>query len=104
GTDLTAKRLEILKEIFPKLRRVMTYCDACGGASKLGREAAHQLGIEFVERRITSPRELQVALETLRGGEADAYFYTTDAMVTGQAQLVVNKANALRLATMFHEE
>jgi putative ABC transport system substrate-binding protein len=103
GTDLTAKRLEILKEIFPKLRRVITYCDECG-AAKLGREEAHLLGIEFVQRRVTSLRELQVALETLRAGEADAYFYSTDAMVAGQAHLIINRANTMKLATMFHEQ
>jgi putative ABC transport system substrate-binding protein len=104
GTELTAKRLEILKEIFPKLRRVMTYCEECGAAAKLGREEARLLGIEFVERHITSLRELQVAVETLRAGEADAYFYTTDATVAGQSQLIINKANTLKLATMFHEQ
>jgi putative tryptophan/tyrosine transport system substrate-binding protein len=104
GTDLTAKRLEVLKEIFPKLRRVMTFCGPCGAATKLGREEARQLGIQFVERRVTSPAELQVALESLRAGEADAYFYTTNAMVTGQAKLIINRANTLKMATMFHEE
>jgi putative tryptophan/tyrosine transport system substrate-binding protein len=107
GTDLTAKRLEILKEIMPRLRSVITYCDTCDGvtaAAPLGREAAGQLGIKFVERHVASSRELQEALEALKAGDADAYFYTTNAIVAGQAQLVVNKANNLRLPTMFHEE
>ena len=104
GTELTAKRLELLKEIFPKLGRVITYCEECGTAARLGREEARLLGIEFVERHITSLRELQVALEMLRAGDADAYFYTTDATVAGQAQLVINRANTLKLATMFHEQ
>ena len=34
----------------------------------------------------------------------DAYFYTTNAIVAGQAYLIVNKANAMKLATMFHEQ
>jgi putative ABC transport system substrate-binding protein len=105
GTDLTAKRLEILKEIVPRLHRIITYCEDCEGLPvKLGREAARQLGINFVQRHVDSSRELQEALEALKAGEVDAYFYTTNAIVTGQAQLVVNKANSLRLPTMFHEE
>jgi hypothetical protein len=40
----------------------------------------------------------------LKSGELDAYFYTTNAIVAGQAYLIVNKANAMKLATMFHEQ
>src|SRR5437867_4231930 len=56
GTDLTAKRLEILKEIVPKLRRIVTFYDPRSPvgieSSKSAREAAKQLGVELVERHI----------------------------------------------------
>ena len=72
-TDLTAKRLEILKEIVPKLRRVVTFYDprssVASESSKLGREAARQMGIQFVERRVTSVEELQAGIHALRAGE-----------------------------------
>src|SRR2546425_7537330 len=48
GTDLTAKRLEILKEMVPKLRRVVAFYDPRSPvgieSSKSAREAAKQLG------------------------------------------------------------
>ena len=57
-TDLTAKRLEILKEIVPKLRRVVTFYDPripVGiESSKLAREAARQMGIQLVEQHVAS--------------------------------------------------
>ena len=107
-TDLTAKRLEILKEILPKLRRVVTFYNpgnpVATEAAKSGREEAKRLGIKFVERHVPSVEELRKALQALKTGEVDAYFYTSDAMVTSQAQLIIDTSKAKRLATMFHEQ
>ena len=63
STELTGKRLEILKEIVPKLRRVVTFYDprrpTTIESSKLARETARQMGIQFVERHVVSVEELQ---------------------------------------------
>ena len=105
--DLTAKRLEILKEVLPKLSRVVTFYDpgyrVATDAAKLGREEAKRLGFKFIERHVASVEELQKALQVLKVGEADAYFYIGDAMVVSQAQLIIDTAKAKKLATMFHE-
>ena len=105
--DLTAKRLEILKEILPKLRRVVTFYNPSAPVAregaKSGREAGRHLGIEFVERHVASVQELQAGLRALRAGEADAYFLVADGMVISQAQLIIDTARAKRLATMFHD-
>jgi len=106
--DLTAKRLEILKEILPKLSRVVTFYDpgsrVATEAAKLGREEAKRLGLKFIERNVTSVEELRKALQALKAGEADAYFYTADAMVVSQAQLIIETAQTKGLATMFHDQ
>jgi putative ABC transport system substrate-binding protein len=105
--DLTAKRLEILKEILPKLGRVVTFYDPGNNvaidSAKLGREEAKRLGLKFIERHVNSVEELQKAFQALKTGEADAFFYTADAMVVAQAQLIIDTAKAKKLATMFHE-
>ena len=107
-TDLTAKRLEILKEILPKLRRVVTFYDPnnrmSNEAARLGREEAKRVGLNFVERHVTSVEELRQALQALKGGEADAYFYTTSLIVTSHAQLIIDTARAKKLATMSQEQ
>jgi putative tryptophan/tyrosine transport system substrate-binding protein len=106
-TDLTAKRLEILKEILPKLSRVVTFYNpgdpVAPGAAKLAREEAGRLGLKFIERHVSSVEELRKVLQALKPGEADAYFFVTDVMVIGQVQLIIDTANAKKLATMFHE-
>jgi putative ABC transport system substrate-binding protein len=106
--DLTAKRLEILKEILPKASRVLTFYDPGSRvpteAAKLAREEAKRLGLKFIERHVTSVEELRKAVQALKVGEADAYFYTPDAMVLSQAPLIIDTTRSKKLATMFQEQ
>ncbi len=104
-TDLTAKRLEILKEMVPKLRRVVTFYDprrpTAIESSKLAREAARQMGILFVERHVTSIKEIQASVRGLKAGEVDAYLAISDAIASNQFQLIVDTARVKKFATMF---
>src|SRR2546426_4228277 len=107
-TDLTGKRLEILKEILPKLTRVVTFYNPNNRisveAAALARQAGKQFGVQLVERHATSVDELRQRVGALKAKEADAYFYTTDGMVTSQAQLVIDMATAKKLPTVFSEQ
>ena len=107
-TDLTAKRLEILKEILPKLSRVVTFYNPNNPvpreAAKLGREAARQMKIQFTERHAASVEELRQGLRALKAREADAFFFISDGIVVSQAQLVIDTAAAIKLPTMFQEQ
>jgi putative tryptophan/tyrosine transport system substrate-binding protein len=107
ATDLTGKRLEILKEMLPKARRVLTIYNpnnrAAAEAAALARQAGKQFGVQVVERHATSVEELRQVLGALKTKEADAYFYISDAMVVGQAQVIIDTAKAKKLPTMFHE-
>jgi putative ABC transport system substrate-binding protein len=106
-TDLTAKRLEILKEMLPKARRVLTFYNpsnrSAAESAKFGRDASSQMGFELVERHVASVEELQGALGALKAREMDAYLLLSDGMVISQAELIINAAKAKRLPTMFHE-
>jgi putative ABC transport system substrate-binding protein len=106
--DLTAKRLEILKEMVPSLRRVVTFYNPDNPVAEQGiratRDAARQLKVEFLERRVASVEELRAALRALRAGEADAYLAGNDAMVISQSALIIDTARAMKLSTMFQEQ
>jgi putative tryptophan/tyrosine transport system substrate-binding protein len=106
--DLTAKRLELLKEILPKATRVLTLYDpgnrVAVEAAKSAREEAKRLGLKFVERQVSSIEEFKQVLQALKIGDADAYFYLPDAMVSSQAQVIVDTAKAKKLPTMFQEQ
>jgi putative tryptophan/tyrosine transport system substrate-binding protein len=105
--DLTGKRMELLKEILPKLRVVVTVYNAENRVSResaqLARDEAKRLGLKLIERHVSSVDELRSVLQGLKASDADAYFYTPDAMVGSQAQLIIDNAKAKKLATMFQE-
>jgi putative tryptophan/tyrosine transport system substrate-binding protein len=107
SAELTPKRLEILTEIIPKLRKVVTFYDpsnkAAEAAAKSAREAATRMKVDLIERHVASVQELRLAMKALKREEADAYIYTNDAMVAGQAQFIIDAARSKRLPTMFHE-
>src|SRR5205823_13733661 len=94
ATDLTSKRLEILIQIVPKLRRIVAFYDprnpVASHSAKLAREEARLRGIEVVERHFASIEELQAGVRAVRAGEVDAFFQLSDAMVISQAQLIID--------------
>lgn len=106
--DLTAKRLEILKEFLPKMRRVVCFYDPKNPVpvegARLGREEAKRQKITLVERQVKSIAELNAALDGLKPGEFDAYLYIPDAMVVSQSQRVVDVTRAKRLPSIFHDQ
>jgi len=106
-SGLTGKRLELLKELVPSLRRVVTFYSPDNPAAqqsvKIARDAARQLKLDLVERPVASADEFRTALGALRPGDADAFFYLSDAMVASQAELIIESAKAKGWPTMFQE-
>ena len=80
----------------------MTFYDAGNPVVgiKVVREAARRLSIEMVEERVTSVEELRERFMALGAKDADAYFFTPDAMATSQIQFIVDTANSKKLPTM----
>lgn len=105
-TNLAAKRLELLKEMIPGLRRVVMFYRPGNPANtevmKTARDAAGKLELELIERYVANVEELRAGLQALRPGEADA-FYSADGMVLSQAQLVIGILNTRKVATIFND-
>jgi putative ABC transport system substrate-binding protein len=106
--DLTSKRLEILKEIVPKLGRVLIFFKPNDPVSNdnlhLAREAAQRLGVHLVERPVRSTEEVRLALQRLTPREVQAYLHSPFGLVTSQAPLIADIARAKKLPTMFPEQ
>jgi len=107
STDLTAKRLEVLKEMIPGARRIVTFYKPDNPAAqqsvKIARDAARRLKLELIERPVGSVEELAIGLRAIRPGEVDAFFAVSDAMITSQTALVIATANTKKLPTMLQE-
>lgn len=103
--ELSGKRLELLKEMIPRLRRVLVFYDPRDASPRQGvaaaREAASKLGITLVERETRSREELTRGLETSLT-TADALLGVPGGLVTDHYEEVIRAANAKRLPTMFH--
>lgn len=103
--DLGPKRLEILREIVPSARRIAAFYNPDNptrNALPALRDAARRLKIQLVERHVRSVEELLVGLRALRPADTDAIFYVGDAMVSSQAQAVIEAGLGKRLP-MFHD-
>jgi putative ABC transport system substrate-binding protein len=107
-TDTTGKRLEVLRELLPGGRRVLTFYSPGNRTARdsvaMGVEASQHLGWNFVAREVGTVEELRKAVRGLRRGEADAFFFVSDAMVNSQADLIIETANATKLPTMAYPE
>jgi ABC-type uncharacterized transport system substrate-binding protein len=108
ATDLTAKRLEILKDILPRLHRVVTFYDPSNPvareSARLGRQEAHRMKVEFIERPVASVQEFHAGMQALRVKEFDAFLLVADAMVLSQSQLIIDMTKNKKISAMFWEE
>jgi putative ABC transport system substrate-binding protein len=107
GTDLTPKRLELLRELVPTVRRVITFYDpgnrSATSSLALTRDAARRLDINLIERPVASAEEIRERLHALTADDADAYFFVSDAMVNSQSNLILDKASVLRMPVVAYE-
>jgi putative tryptophan/tyrosine transport system substrate-binding protein len=105
--DLTAKRLEILREIVPKLRRIVTFYNprirVAVSALAAAQDAARKLGIDVAAQQVTSSEEIRDRLRALPAVEADVYFFLSDATTAVHAGLIIEAANTLSLPTMVED-
>lgn len=88
--DLIVKRMEFLKEIHPKLRRVafLASPEHAGQQHELAasRSAAEQLGVEVIYHQARNPAELATALTAVAAERPDAALLFSDALMIGQRQ------------------
>jgi putative ABC transport system substrate-binding protein len=104
--ELSGKRLELLKEIAPKVRRVLTIYDPRDTSPQQGvmaaRQAAPNLGLTLIEREARGPEELRRGLDAIT--DADAYLSIPGGFPTGYYDEITRRAIAKRLPAMFHAQ
>ncbi|MFL6822769.1 MAG: ABC transporter substrate-binding protein [Xanthobacteraceae bacterium] len=103
AADLGGKRLELLREVVPDLRRVAMLSNFGNAvtASEMIQvlEAAQTLGLEVVNSEIRRPEEITPAIESLKG-RADAIYVQTDPLMNTNRVRISTLALGARLPTL----
>lgn len=104
GPDVAGKRLELLRQMIPGLRRLAIMVDVgYPAANKEFAEcqtAARALGLEVTVLELRSPEDIATAFDSLHGN-AEALYVVADAMTNAGHARIVTLALAARLPTMF---
>jgi putative ABC transport system substrate-binding protein len=102
SADLPGKRLELLREVVPRLRRlaIMANFGSPIGVLETGevQAAAHTLGLEDTALQIRRAEDIAPAVEALKG-RADALYVVTDPLVNTNRIRINNLALGARLPT-----
>ena len=106
STGLAAKRLELVREVFPNLRRlaVMANADYSGGLTERKEidAAAGTLGLEIIPLPIRRVEDIASAFEGLKG-RAEALYTTGDPLVNTQRLRINTLTLVAHLPTMFSQ-
>lgn len=103
-TELPAKRLQVLKELLPRVRRVGVLADvANGGQLQVTRGAAAQLGLELVVHEFkAAPYDFAAAFATFARGKAEAMVSLGSSFFVPGRQLIPELALSHKLPSVFH--
>lgn len=103
--ELGAKRLELLKETFPKVHRVAMLGNPANPAyASQVREAqvtAKALGVQLQILEAKGPDDFELAFSAMTGKGAGALLVSTDAMLYAQRQRIVDLAVRSRIPAIY---
>jgi putative ABC transport system substrate-binding protein len=102
--ELSGKRLELLRELAPRVRRVLILYDSRDASPRQGvtsaRVAATALGITLVEREVRNAEEIIRGLKGL--DEADALLGIPGGVTSDHFETMIGAANSKRRPSIFH--
>ncbi len=105
---LVDKRLELLKEIDPKVQRILVLFDGrdpySPGELALARQGAVPLHLKLVERDVRSEAELRRVFAGLKRGDVDAVIVASPDLQTNHPKLIIKLGEDARLPVVGHRE
>jgi putative ABC transport system substrate-binding protein len=105
SADLAGKRLELLREVLPGLRRlaIMANIRSPIGVLEMGdvRAAARTLGIEVAPLEIRRTEDIEPAFAGLKA-QADALYVVGDALINANLTRIMTFSHTARLPTIFN--
>lgn len=108
GGPLSGKRLEILKEIVPGIKRVLAVVapkEIIANVSfQFVDETANKIGVQLLRRDVTSKKEIEKVILTAPKGSVDAIYHIPSNLVGVHIDLLIKKAKEDKIPLMVHEE
>jgi ABC-type uncharacterized transport system substrate-binding protein len=105
AVDLAGKKLELLREVVPRLRRLAIMVDVGNPQAVLEmgkvQAAARTLGLEVAPLEIRRAEDIAPAFEALKA-QADALYVVVDALVAANRTRILTLALGARLPTVFN--
>jgi ABC-type uncharacterized transport system substrate-binding protein len=105
-TDTVGKRLDLLREIVPGLKRLAIMANVAGPGAVLEMAevvaAAQTLGIEVVPSKIQKVDDIAIAFDSFKG-RAEALYISTDPLVFTNRTRINTLAQGARLPTMYSQ-
>jgi putative ABC transport system substrate-binding protein len=103
--ELTAKRLELLKEIIPGLAQTAVLWNGTNPANALAwretRRAAHALGVTLQSHEVQGPKDFEAAFARMAEERPDALLVLDDALTIQYRKKIVDFAIEKRLPSVF---
>ena len=104
--ELSGKRLELLKEIVPRLSRVAVIGNLTSPGSPQGLKeielAAGALGVKLQHLDVQNPNDIETAFRAAGKGRADAVIELSGAVLISQRTRVAELAAKSRLPAIYH--
>ena len=105
STELSSKRLQLLKEAFPRVVNIVLLFepDNVGSVSqaKEVREAAPRVGVRVTPIELRQPSDIEPAFKRANDLGAQAYIVTTGGTLASQRQAIVDRMIRLKSPAMF---
>jgi putative ABC transport system substrate-binding protein len=102
---LTAKQLQLLREVAPTLSRVAVLWRSGNTGAQLGwresQQAARDLGLQLISLELHGPEEIDAAFETAVREHAEAIMTLRDSLINTHSQRIVAFAAQERLLGMY---
>jgi putative ABC transport system substrate-binding protein len=105
NVELEAKRIELLKDIVPRLTRVAILGNSLNPLNRINldiaRRAAARLSIAIETFEVQSSREVANALVALTGNHPDAALLASDTLLLSERQRIVDTLGASKIPTIY---
>jgi len=108
ASQTTERRMGILKDLLPGLRRIHVFFDSNDPFARenfeTAKAAAQKLRLEVIEHGVKSADELKASVGQLESAKNEAIFHMPDDLVESEADFIFDVVRKKKLPTMFNED